>query len=126
MEMNKELLEKAKKAKTAEELASLAKENGIELTSEEANTYFAQLNPKGGELADDDLDSVAGGRKCGTIYKDGRPVVAIFNSCEHYHYYDSSTKGKDAGIGWCRQCIHLGYASGGLLTVCNCPERYEN
>ncbi len=56
-----ELREKAKQAKTPEELAALAKENGIELTPEEANTYFAQLNPKTGELADDELEDVAGG-----------------------------------------------------------------
>ena len=35
MEMNKELLAKAKEAKTPDELMSLAKENGIELTEEE-------------------------------------------------------------------------------------------
>ena len=55
-----ELLEKAKLAKSAEELIALAKENGAELTAEEANTYFAQLH-KTGELSDDELDSVAGG-----------------------------------------------------------------
>ena len=38
----------------------LAKENGIELTEEEAQAYFAQLN-KSGELSDDELDAVAGG-----------------------------------------------------------------
>ena len=56
-----ELIEKAKQAKTAEELATLAKENGAEMTAEEANTYFAKLNPQSGELSDDELDNVAGG-----------------------------------------------------------------
>ena len=37
------------------------------VTAEEAKNYFAQLNPKAGELADDELDNVSGGRKCGTI-----------------------------------------------------------
>ena len=55
-----ELLEKAKLAKSAQELIALAKENGAELTEEEANAYFAQLH-KTGELADDELDQVAGG-----------------------------------------------------------------
>ena len=36
MELSKELLEKAKEAKSAEELMSFAKENGVELASEEA------------------------------------------------------------------------------------------
>ncbi len=56
-----ELLEKAKKAKSAEELIALAKENGAQLSAEEANTYFAKLNSKTGELSDDELDNVAGG-----------------------------------------------------------------
>lgn len=55
-----ELIEKAKQAKTAEELTSLAKENGAQLTAEEANTYFAQLH-QSGEISDDELDNVAGG-----------------------------------------------------------------
>ena len=56
-----EMIEKAKAAKTAEELLALAEENGVEMTEDEAATYFAQLNPKSGELSDDDLDNVAGG-----------------------------------------------------------------
>ena len=56
-----EMIEKAKAAKSAEELLELAKANGVEMTVDEAKTYFAQLNPKSGELDDDDLDNVAGG-----------------------------------------------------------------
>ena len=56
-----EMIEKAKAAKSAEELLALAKANNIEMTADEAATYFSQLNPKSGELSDDDLDSVAGG-----------------------------------------------------------------
>ena len=41
-----ELIEKAKSAKTPEELLALAKENGVELTEESARAYFEQLNPK--------------------------------------------------------------------------------
>ena len=36
------------------------------MTADEAATYFAQLNPKSGELSDDDLDNVAGGA-CATV-----------------------------------------------------------
>ena len=56
-----EMIEKAKAAKSAEDLLALANENNVEMTADEAKTYFAQLNPKGGELDDDDLDAVAGG-----------------------------------------------------------------
>ena len=56
-----EMIEKAKAAKSAEELLEIAKANNIEMTADEAKTYFAQLNPTSGELNDDDLDNVAGG-----------------------------------------------------------------
>ena len=55
-----ELIAKAKAAKTAEELIELAKDNNVELTEEEAKTYFEQLNANGA-VADDELDTVAGG-----------------------------------------------------------------
>jgi predicted ribosomally synthesized peptide with nif11-like leader len=62
---NAEMIEKAKTVKSAEELLELAKANGVEITADEAATYFAQLNPKSGELDDDDLDAVAGGAATG-------------------------------------------------------------
>ena len=61
MNFNAEMIEQAKAAKSAEELLEIAKANGMEMTADEAETYFAQLNPKSGELDDDMLDGVAGG-----------------------------------------------------------------
>ena len=58
-----ELIAKAKAATSAEELLELAKENGIELTEEEAKTYFAQLNANDA-ISDDELGAVAGGGSC--------------------------------------------------------------
>ena len=60
MNISKELLEKAKTAKTAEELLAMAKAEKVELTEEEAAKAFAELN-KSGELSDEELDNVAGG-----------------------------------------------------------------
>ena len=60
---NTEMIEKAKAAKSAEELLELAKAGGVKMTADEAVTYFAQLNPNGSELDDDVLDAVTGG--CG-------------------------------------------------------------
>jgi len=57
---NEEAIAKAKQAKNVEDLLTLAKESGVEMTAEQAQEYFAQLNPKSGELADDELDNVAG------------------------------------------------------------------
>ena len=59
-EVSKEMLEKAMQCDTPEELVKLAKENGVELTKEEAEAYLT-------EMEDIDLDSaqmkqVAGGR----------------------------------------------------------------
>lgn len=77
-------LEKAKAAKAAEELLALAKENGIELTDEDAAKYFAELH-KEGALADDELDNVAGGG-CGgdsstpkAKFSKGTYVQDVFN-----------------------------------------------
>ena len=53
---NAEMIERAKVAKSAEELLEIAKANNIEMTADEAATYFAQLNPKSGELSDDGDD----------------------------------------------------------------------
>lgn len=55
-----ELLQKAKQAKSADELLTIAKENGISISEEEAEAHFEQLN-RSGELSDDELDDVAGG-----------------------------------------------------------------
>ena len=55
-----ELIEKAKTAQSAEALLALAKENGVELTEEEAKTYFAQIN-RAGAVSDDELDAIVGG-----------------------------------------------------------------
>ena len=60
MNISKELIEKAKTAKSAEELLEMAKAEKIELTEEEATKAFAELN-KNGELSDEELDNVAGG-----------------------------------------------------------------
>lgn len=62
MKISKELLEKAKTAKSPEELLAMAKAENIELNAEEAVQAFAELN-KNGELSDEELDNVAGG--CG-------------------------------------------------------------
>ena len=47
---------KRQETKTVGELLALAKENGVEFTAEEAETYFEQLHPKTGELSDEELD----------------------------------------------------------------------
>ena len=65
MKYSKELIEKAKTAKTAEELLAMAKAENIEISAEEAAKAFAELN-KTGELSDEELNNVAGG--CYPVY----------------------------------------------------------
>ena len=69
MNISKEFFEKAKTAKSAEELLQMAKEENVELTEEQAAKAFAELN-KTGEIADEELDNAAGGG-CGDSNKSG-------------------------------------------------------
>ena len=76
-----EMIEKAKAAKSAEDLLALAKENNVEMTADEAKTYFAQINPKSGELDSDELEAVSGGG-CNDSDDSGsnvKDVVTLYN-----------------------------------------------
>ena len=123
MEPSKELLEQAKAAPSAQELLSLAKENGIELTEEEAAAYFAQMH-QSGELSDEELDNVAGG---GCHKKDGRLVVTIMYSCDQFVCKSCGRKGEHTHhVGnivtiypSCEICKYCTYESG--LWLCNHP-----
>ncbi len=131
MEMNNELISKAKQAKTPEELMALAKENGIEMTEESVNAYFKQFNPKMGELADDELDNVAGG----SCYAgDGRMVTSLGHVC---HEFSCKKDGSHAhgficivphcakcdAVANCGSCKHCSYEKG--LWLCNSPENMK-
>ena len=83
---NEETLAKAKQAKSVEELLTLSKESGVEMTAEQARVIFAQLNQKSGELADDELDNVAGG------------------GCHNGEGYLVVTAGYVCGLWACKQC----------------------
>ena len=121
-----EQMEKAKAAKSVEELLVLAKENGVEMTEEEAGAYYAQLHPVSGEMADDELENVAGG---GCHSKDGRLVVTLCYSCDHCDgspqvYYEGTIAEyvDDSYYGFqhiCKYCKYLHSAGG--LNVCDNP-----
>ena len=92
MELTKELVAKAKEAKTAEELMALAKEAGIDMTEESAALAFEQLNSKTGELSDSELDNVSGG--CGGGYDAGRPhpQFAVGETVLYIHSWLGATR----------------------------------
>ena len=59
MKLLREMVEKIKSAKSADEILAIAKECNVEMTADEAKTYFVQLNAN--SLDDDLLEGVAGG-----------------------------------------------------------------
>lgn len=106
-----DVMEKAKAASNAEEFLALAAENGITLSPEEAERYFTLLNqekdgsPDGCELADEELDNVAGGSSCvgGRTYSDEWPyclITTAFNSCSHWKLSQDYT----INARWCEEC----------------------
>ena len=63
--LTKDMLEKAMKCQTADELIALAKEEGIEITKAEAEAYLDELENV--ELDQEALEKVAGGMKIAVI-----------------------------------------------------------
>ena len=122
MEMSKELLAKAKEAKTPEELMAFAKENNMEMTEESAKAYFEQLHPKTGEITDEELDNVSGGG-C------HRLVVSVMHCCDEWRCKDDGSQYYEYGImvccntcgvdAYCRSCQYCTYEKG--LWLCNNP-----
>ncbi|MGM9644947.1 MAG: hypothetical protein ACI3X1_07660 [Eubacteriales bacterium] len=80
MKLTNELIEKAKTAKSAEELLEIAKAENIELAEEEAAKAFAELH-RSGELSDNELDNVAGG--CGD-----EPAPPVFNVRDRVYFIE--------------------------------------
>ena len=144
---NAEMIEKAKTVKSAEELLEFAKANGVEMTADEAETYFAQLNPKFGELDDDDLDNVAGGacgnkpdvqditgnedwfhgcfkcRKCGSTSwsTDTSKYTSALGSPGYHLNYTPRYCAQCNGRAWCRSCAYFEKRDG--KSWCNNPNR---
>lgn len=130
-----ELMQKANMAKTPEELLALAKENGMDITPEQAREYFARLH-KTGELEDDELENVAGGG----CYKGDKLVVTPEYTCNHWtckycgqeiviiHYGNGGcpthkcSNGKVAGGPFaCKNCKCMHYKS--ALMLCYHPAK---
>ena len=98
MEMNKDLLAKAKETKTPEELFALAKENDVEMTEENAKECFKKLHPQSGEISDDELDTVSGGGCGGSELKPkfdlGKNVAFVISQEFNEKYYVHGTISK--------------------------------
>lgn len=121
MEMNKELMAKAKEAKTVEELIAVAEKNNIELTEESANAYLQQLNRKTDEITDEELDNVSGG---GCHNGDGRLITTVMNRCGGWRCKETDNCRSSSEICFscgisriCGECSYCSYEKG--LWLCN-------
>lgn len=65
MEITPEILEKARMAKSASEIAAIAHEQGIDMSADDAETIYAMLHQAEEEISDEELDNVSGGGGCG-------------------------------------------------------------
>ncbi len=95
--MEDNIIKKARNCKSTEELIALAKENGAELTCEQAESYFKSMH-ESGELSDEELDNVSGG---GCYSDDGYLMTTIGYGCEHFEDYGEGALGVD---GTCCRC----------------------
>ena len=108
-----DMIAKAKIAKSAEELCAIAKANNVELTAEEAKTYFEQLNASGA-VSDDALDGVAGGEGLSCPSDDApqsgdRVRTKTGDSCRYCaHSIFIYTKGENAGFSDSLRCAKCG------------------
>lgn len=125
-----EMKSAASRAKSAEELLTLAKENGIELTEEQAANYLRQTG-KSGEISDDELDIVFGGG-CQTKVG-GTKHTVVTSGCKCFTgqfesiFVDDTRMEIKPGACWragmwtdfsskgtCGQCMKLGMKDGAL------------
>ena len=136
MDYAPELIAKAKTAKSAEELCTLAAENGITITEEEAKGYFAQLHKEFTSLADaalsdEELEQVAGGKGGNASTEANYPDPKYHKGQRLWIYYPSThnylgikileTGGYLEGRGWeylvlneygCEESYYLDYLGG--------------
>lgn len=127
---DKEINYKLKDCKTAEELKTVAKEIGYELTDEEANAYFKQFAASG-ELGDDELSNVTGGCakwRNGRAYSGNPPhqlIVTCGNTCPLYDLNPGYPEWKiNMFKGKCAVCLNMNQI--GVTMYCNKRKYYDD
>jgi len=124
---NPEQIARAKAAGSPDELLSLAKESGLDMTEEQANAYFEGLH-KNGELSDDEIGNTTGGG----CFSKPKPQVGT-DSCNRWRCADCGadyfTAGDNHKCGMfvreriCLHCKYYGYDPKTLNTFCTHPDR---
>ncbi|MDE5753184.1 MAG: hypothetical protein K2H89_01360 [Oscillospiraceae bacterium] len=118
-----ELLGKARQTQSVAELIALAETNGITITQDEAENYFAQLQEscnQSGELSDDELDNVSGGGCHVKVDGIQYTVVTSYHSCAYYREDEERTPVKGYKNAWraftkpgrCGWCVYLRFKGG--------------
>lgn len=103
-EITKEVYEQALNAQNADEIARIAESAGIKLEKSEAEALFARLRSADvEEVADEELDNVAGGSclEKKTECEIGKRCVwwGHFGTCKHTcAYFSPSSKGENRGL----------------------------
>lgn len=104
-------------------------------TEDEVNAFLS-AHGTSGELSDDELDDVAAGKKCGTVYNDGKPVVSKHNSCHRWRCFKCGCKKGGVHddvqyLHWpvdysthCEGCKYFSYTF--HFGTCEHPERRNN
>ncbi len=135
MDIN-EVIMKGKEANTVEELKEMAVKENWNISDEEANAYFEELQKyktqSTGELSDDELDDVSGGG----CYKGKRLVVTTMHSCMEWSCKcgnpSNMTPGELVNLGRCPKCRrgktcgnckYCSYEKG--LWLCNNPKNMK-
>ena len=99
---DKELIEKLSKAETPEAVIALAKEIGFELTAEDLKSKETIS-----EISDDELEDVAGGKKCYCVLGGGgtgEEGVSKTCACVHFGFGENDIRE--------RRCACCGYGEG--------------
>ena len=112
-----ELIAKAKATKSAQELLTLAKANNVELTEDEAKTYFEQLNANGA-VSDDELELVAGGGLFGISCSNDEDEDDTYQDGDVVKFFDGTTC--SCGCSTCRICVAPNQPQGAYLRCTNC------
>ena len=119
-----EQMKKARGAHSAEELLGLARSEGVDMSAEEAAELFELIDMKTGELADEELENVAGGG-CKTKVN-GKRYTVVTSGCRCFNgKFKAAEFGKDSSTirefwrDWgssgkrsCARCAHLKFKGG--------------
>lgn len=119
---HEELILKAKEAKTVEAILAIAKENGLDVSREDAEMYI-QMNRESGELPDEALNGVTGG--AAYTLRDGYLIVTNFHECDRWKCdkcggdrIEYMRVASESGWAWAHKCGGYPNACGKSCATC--------